>query len=587
MQEKKKNDVMSVINSYAGSHRHLIKLGRCLGAISAFVAMVPFMYIWLIIKTALEGKDLDGIRSLGWQAVLITICGMLIYIGALMCTHKAAFRVQANMRKCLMKKIMALPLGVFDKEGTGKIRRIVNDTTAATETYIAHNLVDKAVANVTPIGLLILLLFFNWKFGLICMIPAVIGFSFMSVMMGSGMKKKMEEYQDALGVMSSEAVEYVRGVPVVKTFGQTINSFTRFKTAIEKYAKWAIDYTVSLRIPMTGFMTGINAIFAFIVFSAFVFSKGGITPDLVLDVMYYIIITPLITVTLSKVAYAGEQEMMIVDSINRIHAILDVEELKQAKDEVALKDYSITLEDISYHYEGAEQNAVDHLSVEIPSGSHVAFVGPSGGGKTTTAELIARFFDVSEGAVKIGGVNVKEIPFSQLMNTVSFVFQDSRLLKTSIFENVRLARPDATREEVMEALKKAQCMDIIEKIPQGMDTVIGAKGTYLSGGEQQRISIARAILKDAPVLILDEATAFADPDNEAKVQKAFEEMAKEKTLIMVAHRLSTVTNTDRIFVLKDGTCVESGKHEELLKKGGLYHDMYEEYTKSVEWKVGA
>ena len=531
MQEKKKNDVMSVINSYAGSHRHLIKLGRCLGAISAFVAMVPFMYIWLIIKTALEGKDLDGIRSLGWQAVLITICGMLIYIGALMCTHKAAFRVQANMRKSLMKKIMALPLGVFDKEGTGKIRRIVNDTTAATET-------------------------------------------FMSVMMGSGMKKKMEEYQDALGVMSSEAVEYVRGVPVVKTFGQTINSFTRFKTAIEKYAKWAIDYTVSLRIPMTGFMTGINAIFAFIVFSAFVFSKGGITPDLVLDVMYYIIITPLITVTLSKVAYAGEQEMMIVDSINRIHAILDVEELKQAKDEVTLKDYSITLEDISYHYEGAEQNAVDHLSVEIPSGSHVAFVGPSGGGKTTTAELIARFFDVSEGAVKIGGVNVKEIPFSQLMNTVSFVFQDSRLLKTSIFENVRLARPDATREEVMEALKKAQCMDIIEKLPQGMDTVIGAKGTYLSGGEQQRISIARAILKDAPVLILDEATAFADPDNEAKVQKAFEEMAKEKTLIMVAHRLSTVTNTDRIFVLKDGTCVESGKHEELLKKGGLYHDMY-------------
>ena len=306
-----------------------------------------------------------------------------------------------------------------------------------------------------------------------------------------------------------------------------------------------------------------------------------------LDVMYYIIITPLITVTLSKVAYAGEQEMMIVDSINRIHAILDVEELKQAKDEVALKDYSITLEDISYHYEGAEQNAVDHLSVEIPSGFHVAFVGPSGGGKTTTAELIARFFDVSEGAVKIGGVNVKEIPFSQLMNTVSFVFQDSRLLKTSIFENVRLARPDATREEVMEALKKAQCMDIIEKLPQGMDTVIGAKGTYLSGGEQQRISIARAILKDAPVLILDEATAFADPDNEAKVQKAFEEMAKEKTLIMVAHRLSTVTNTDRIFVLKDGTCVESGKHEELLKKGGLYHNMYEEYTKSVEWKVGA
>lgn len=547
---------------------------------------MPFYEIWKIIKIAIDGTELQRISVIAWQAVGITIFAMLLYIAALMCTHIAAFRVQANMRTALMERIMTLPLGVFDKEGTGKIRRIVMESTAATETYIAHTLADKTVASATPVGLAVLFLAFDWKMGLICFIPAILGFAFMAGMMGKEMQKKMAEYQNALDNMSSEAVEYVRGIPVVKTFGQTVHSFRRFKDSIDNYGRWTVDYTISLRKSMVGFMTAINAIFAVLIAAAYAFSRGGITPELILNVMYYIIVTPMITVALTKMAYSGEAEMTLLDSMKRIQNILDMQELPEAVEGCSLANCSVNLEKVSYRYEGAETDAVHNLSLTIEAGQHVAFVGPSGGGKTTTAELIARFFDVKEGSIRIGGVDVKDIPQDKLMNTVSFVFQDSRLLKKSILENVRLGRPGATQAEVMEALRKAQCMDIIEKLPEGIHTVIGSKGTYLSGGEQQRIVIARAFLKNAPILILDEATAFADPDNEAKVQAAFAELSKGKTLIMIAHRLSTVTDADRIFVLKEGSLVEFGSHAELLKKGGLYSKMYTDYTKSVDWKVG-
>ena len=486
-----------------------------------------------------------------------------------------------------MKHIVTLPLGVFDQAGTGKIRRIVNESSAATETYIAHNLADKAVASATPVGLVVLMLAFDWRIGLICLIPAIIGFLFMMGMMGKEMQEKMREYQNALEVMSSEATEYVRGIPVVKTFGQTVFSFKRFKNALDDYEKWCVSYTISLRKSMMGFMTGINAIFVALVFAGFLLSGNGVTSELILNMMYYIIITPLLTVTLTKIAYAGEQEMQVIDSIKRIDGILNIRPLSETDQEKQPKDYSVELKNIRYRYPDAEKAAVHDLSLSIPSGQHVAFVGPSGGGKTTTAALIARFFDVQEGTIEIGGVNVKDIPQSALMKMVSFVFQDNKLLKGTILDNVRLAKPEATDAEVMEALKKAQCMDIIKKLPDGIHTVIGTKGTYLSGGEQQRIAIARAVLKNAPILILDEATAFADPDNEAMVQKAFEELSVGKTLIMIAHRLTTVADADRIFVLKDGTCAEAGSHKELMEKGGLYKEMFEEYTRSIEWKVGA
>ena len=583
----KKDNVMKVINEYAGSYRYVIMLGRVLAALSALVGMIPYYDLWKIIKVAVSGENLSQISGLAWQAVGIMILSMLMYVGALMCTHVSAFRVQANLRTRLMKHIVTLPLGVFDQAGTGKIRRIVNESSAATETYIAHNLADKAVASATPVGLVVLMLAFDWRIGLICLIPAIIGFLFMMGMMGKEMQEKMREYQNALEVMSSEATEYVRGIPVVKTFGQTVFSFKRFKNALDDYEKWCVSYTISLRKSMMGFMTGINAIFVALVFAGFLLSGNGVTSELILNMMYYIIITPLLTVTLTKIAYAGEQEMQVIDSIKRIDGILNIQPLSETKQAKQPKDYSVELKNIRYRYPDAEKDAIHDLSLSIPSGQHVAFVGPSGGGKTTTAALIARFFDVQEGVIKIGGVNVKDIPQSALMKMVSFVFQDNKLLKGTILDNVRLAKPEATDAEVMEALKKAQCMDIIKKLPDGIHTVIGTKGTYLSGGEQQRIAIARAVLKNAPILILDEATAFADPDNEAMVQKAFEELSVGKTLIMIAHRLTTVADADRIFVLRDGTCAEAGSHKELMEKGGLYKEMFEEYTRSIEWKVGA
>lgn len=580
-------DHMKLIRKYAGGHKNLITLGRLIAAISAIVILIPYYDLWKIIRIAVKGEDTSRISHYAWQAVLLTVASLLIYIAALLCTHIAAFRVQANMRSSLMKRIITLPLGVFDEDGTGKIRRVVNDSTAATETFIAHQLPDKAVAAVTPIGLLVLIFAFNWKIGLICLIPAVIGFCVIMSMMGKDMQEKMKQYQNALDTMSSEATEYVRGIPVVKTFGQTIHSFKRFKNAIQSYGKWTTDYTIMLRIPMTAFLTCINSVFVFIVIAAFAFSKDGVTSGLILNIMYYIIITPLITVALTKVAYSGEAEMTLIDALMRVESIMEIQPLPESSSGKMPKDHSVELKNVTYRYKDATRDAVKNVSLKIGSGEHVALVGPSGSGKTTLAELIVRFFDVSEGEILVGGVNVKEIPSSELMKMVSFVFQDSRLIKKSIFENVRMAKPDATEEEVMDALKKAQCMDIIEKLPNGIHTVIGEKGTYLSGGEQQRITIARAVLKDAPILILDEATAFADPDNESKVQAAFEEMSKGKTIIMIAHRLSTVMNADRIVVFDDGRCVESGKHGELMQKNGLYKRMFDEYSRSISWKVGA
>ncbi len=587
MGKTEKYDHMKLIREYAGGHKHLITMGRCLAGVSAVMTLIPYYELWKIIRTAVNGEDPAKITGYAWSAVGLIIGALFVYIAALLCTHIAAFRVQANMRSSLMRRIITLPLGVFDEDGTGRIRRIVNDSTAATETFIAHNLADKTVAMITPIGLLVLVFAFNWKIGLICMIPALIGFACVMSMMGKGMQEKMKEYQDALETMSSEATEYVRGVPVVKTFGQTVHSFKRFKACIDGFGKWATEYTLMLRLPMTAFMTCINAIFAFIVIAAFVVTKDGIGNADILNVMYYIIITPLVTVALTKIAYSGEAEMNLIDALKRVDRIMEIEPLSDNGSGKEPADHGIELKNVTYRYKGAVRDAVSDVSLSIAAGEHVALVGPSGSGKTTLAELMVRFFDVTNGEILIGGVNVKDIPSSELMKQVSFVFQDSRLIKKSIFENVRMAKPEAKEEEVLEALRKAQCMDIIDKLPDGIHTVIGEKGTYLSGGEQQRITIARAVLKDAPILILDEATAFADPDNETKVQAAFEELSKGKTLIMIAHRLSTVMNADRIFVMEDGRCIETGSHSKLMNENGLYKRMFDEYTRSIEWKVGA
>lgn len=583
----KKQSSLARLFAYAGNYKYLTILSWILSVISAWIALVPFYYIWKIIREVLnaapEYSQVEHLSSYGWSAVLSALLSMVIYIGALMCSHIAAFRVQANMRAEMMHHIVTLPLGFMDSEGSGKIRKTVNECSAATEAYLAHQLPDQAGAYATPVGLLVLLLVFDWRLGLLSLIPVGLAFLIMGSMMGKKMEQKMKEYQNALEEMSSEAVEYVRGIPVVKTFGQSVFSFKRFRTSIEKYEKWTIAYTEDLRIPMVAYTTIINAVFTILIAAAFFFTASN---TFLLNLLFYIIITPIITVTLNKIMFSSENKMIVADALARVDGIMDRRPLEESGREEHPKDHSIIFERVSFRYEDAAKDALHQINLKIGEGEHVAFVGPSGGGKTTLASLIARFFDVTEGAVKIGGVDVRDIPSKELLEQVSFVFQDSKLLKMSIYDNVRMGKKDASREEVMEALKNAQCEDIIEKLPDGMDTIIGTKGTYVSGGEAQRLSIARAMLKNAPILILDEATAFADPDNETKVQEAFSRLSKGKTVVMIAHRLSSVTNADRIFVLKDGEIEESGTHESLEKANGLYAHMWEKYNQSVCWKVG-
>lgn len=576
---------------YAGGHKWLTYISLALAAISAWIALIPFYDIWRIIKEILEVRpnfsEAVNISRYGWEAVGFALLSLFVYIVALMCSHKAAFRVQANMRTSMMEHIMKLPLGYVEAEGTGKIRRIVVESTAATETFLAHNLPDKAVSIATPIGLLAMMMYFDWRLGLICLIPAAIAFAIMgTLMMGPKMAADMKQYQNALETMSSEAVEYVRGIPVVKTFGQTVYTFKRFKGAIDEYEKWTLGYTKNMMLPMTLFTTAANGIFAAIIIAAFAFTGGGVTEVFVLNLLFYMLITSVLTVTIMKVAYAGESQMIVNDALNRMSEILETEPLPDNGKNEKPANSSVALENVAFSYENSGNNAIDGVNLSVKSGEHIALVGPSGGGKTTLASLIARFWDVKSGSVKIGGADVRNIPSNELMNHVSYVFQDSRLLKMSILDNVRMGRPTASDEDVMQALRDAQCMDIIEKFPDGVNTMIGSKGIYVSGGECQRLSIARAFLKNAPILILDEATAFADPDNERLVQQAFEKLSKDKTVIMIAHRLSTVTNADCIYVLADGKIAESGKHGELISQNGIYCRMWSEYNRSVAWQVG-
>lgn len=586
----KKQSALTRLFEYAGNYKYFTMLSRILSVISAWIALVPFYYIWRIMKEVLDVApaydQAKGITSLGWSAVGFALLSMIIYIVALMCSHIAAFRIQANMRSAMMHKIVKLPLGFMDQDGSGKIRKIVQESSEATETYLAHQLPDRAGAIATPIGLLVLLVVFDWRLGLLSLVPVVAAFLVMSSMTGKNMEIKMKEYQNSLEEMSSEAVEYIRGIPVVKTFGQSVFSFKRFRKAIDNYEKWVISYTKDMRLPMVGYTTTINAVFAILIAAAFWFSKGTDDKTFLLNLLFYIIITPIITVTLNKIMYSSENKMLVEDALKRVDGILECEPLEQAKEPKMPKDASIVFENVSFRYKDGIMDALHGVNLKIEPGEHVAFVGPSGGGKTTLASLIARFFDVTEGKLFVGGVDVREIADEKLMETVSFVFQDSKLLKMSIYDNIRMGKKDATKEQVLHALKEAQCMDIIEKMPQGIDTVIGTRGTYVSGGEAQRLSIARAMLKDAPILILDEATAFADPDNEVKVQEAFSRLSKGKTVIMVAHRLSSVTNADRICVLKDGEIVETGNHESLTKQNGIYAHMWKEYNQSIQWKVG-
>ena len=573
---------------YAGGHRVFTYTSLALSAISALMALIPFLYIWMILRDVLAAApdyaQAVNIPHYGWMAVLFAVLSYLVYVCALLCSHLSAFRVATNLRLAVTKHLAELPLGFTERFGSGQLRKIIQESTGAAETYLAHQLPDQAGAMATPVGLLVLLFAFDWRLGLLSLIPVFLGFAVMSAMTGKRMEEKMRQYGNALAAMSNEAVEYVRGIPVVKTFGQSVFSFKRFKATIDEYEKWVVAYTKEMRRPMLLYTAAVNGVFAFLIAGGLLFTRNGVTPEFLLNLLFYIIITPVISLTLTKIMYMSENKMVVADALSRIDSVLDAEPVPAFGQPQHPQNSSVTLRDVHFSYDGKAE-VIKGVSMDIKPGQTVALVGPSGGGKSTLASLICRFFDVQGGSVSIGGADVRAIPKEELMDTVAFVFQNSKLLKGTILDNVRLGRPDATEEEVLAALKTAQCMDIIEKFPEGIHTVIGSKGVYLSGGEQQRIAIARAVLKNAPVLILDEATAFADPDNEAKVQAAFARLAKGKTVLMIAHRLSTVANADCIYVVQDGQIVESGTKDELCAQNGLFARMWQDYQASVQWKV--
>lgn len=580
--------------TFAGKYRFLTGTGCVLSGISSVIALAPYLCMWNVVKEVVLtwNTGLDG-RSLvhwGWLAVASSLISMLFYYGALMCTHLSAFRTARNMKTAALHHLTRLPIGYFKQEGSGKLRRIIDDGAGQTETYLAHQLPDLVGAIVTPVAVLVLLLVFDWRFGLISLVPMGVGVFFLSRMMGTGMAECMRQYQNALEDMNNEAVEYVRGIPVVKTFQQSIFSFKSFHDSILRYRDWAVNYTISLRIPMCAYTVSINGIFAILIPAGILLagdiSRGASYTAAALDIIFYILFSPICVAMMDKIMWTSENTMAAKDAMNRVLKILKEEPLSEPPAPKKPKDYTIQFQDVTFSYRKGGIAALDKVSLTVPQGATVAVVGASGSGKTTLVSLIPRFFDVNGGSITIGGADVREIGTEELMKMVSFVFQDCHLFKDTLLNNIRAARPQAAEAEVRRALEAARCEDIIEKMPQGLHTVVGTKGVYLSGGEVQRIALARAILKDAPIVLLDEATAFADPDNEYLIQQGFEKLVEGKTVIMIAHRLSTVCRADRIFVMEKGHIAEEGSHNALLASGGLYARMWEDYQRSVEWKVG-
>lgn len=579
---------------YTGNYRGLLYSGLFLSAISMVLGMAPYICIWLVIRdlvsVAPNWTQATEIAQYGWMAFAFAVGGILIYFFALMCTHLAAFRTSSNIRKRGMAHLMKTPLGFFDNNASGLLRNRLDGAASETETLLAHNLADIVGTVAMFIAMLVLMFIFDWRMGAACLLAAVISVLSMFTMMGGKNAKLMQEYQAAQDKMSKAGTEYVRGIPVVKVFQQTVYSFKAFKQAIEDYSEKAEKYTDGVcRMPQSVNLTFTDGAFVFLIPVALFLAPSALNSGnfagFVTNFAFYAVFSAIISTALAKIMFAASGSMLAQTALKRIDTVMNAPVLEITENPKTPNGNKVEFNDVSFTYEGADHPALSHVSFVAESGQTVALVGPSGGGKTTAASLIPRFWDVSEGAVKVGGIDVREVDPHVLMEHIAFVFQNNRLFKTSIIENVRAARPGASREEVQKALEAAQCMDIIDKLPNGMDTAIGSEGTYLSGGEQQRIALARAILKDAPIVVLDEATAFADPENEVLIQKAFATLTRGKTVIMIAHRLSTVTRADKIIVLDGGQVAEEGTHEELIEKSGLYARMWNEYNQAAKWKI--
>ena len=584
----KKQSDLSRLMGYAGNYRYFTYASWVLSAVSALVALVPFVYIWKILRDVLNAApdyaQAVNIPRYGWMAVLFAVLSYLIYIAALMCSHLSAFRVATNLRLAVSEHLAVLPLGFAETFGSGKLRKIIHESTGAAETYLAHQLPDQYNAIATPVGLLVLLLAFDWRLGLLSLAPVVLAFLIMATMTGKRMAEKMRQYGNALEAMSNEAVEYVRGIPVVKTFGQSVFSFKKFKATIDEYEKWVISYTKDLRLPMMFYTAAVNGVFAFLIAGGLLFTAHGVTPEFLLNLLFYIIITPVISLTLTRMMYMSESKMVVADALARIDSVLEAAPMQVQAVPQYPKDSSVTLRDVHFSYDGKTE-VIKGVSLEIQPGQTVAFVGPSGGGKTTVSRLAARFWDYQKGSITVGGMEVSRIDPEKLMSLYSIVFQDVTLFDNTILENIRLGRKGATDEEVLAAAKLANCEEFAEKLPDKWNTNIGENGCALSGGERQRISIARAFLKDAPIILLDEATASLDVENETAIQEALSRLIKDKTVLIIAHRMRTVSSADKIVVLKDGAVAEQGSPAQLLHKGGIFAHMVQLQTKSQGWSL--
>ena len=593
--EKQKSGELSRMFSYAGNFHILTILGCILSGISTILSMLPFVCIWLVIRDLIQAFAAGDISlatestHYAWMAVAFAVASILIYFIALNCTHLAAFRTATNMRKSAIHHIVTLPLGYFSQNASGRLRKIIDDNAGLTEGFLAHQLPDLTGAAVMPFAVIVLIFLFDWRLGICCLIPMGISVIFLKQMMGGDNAQFMSKYMTALETMNKEAVEYIRGIPVVKVFQQTIYSFKNFHAAIEEYEKFASGYALKCRIPLTGFTVTLNGTFVLLIPVA-MFILSGISgqaayENIVLDFLFYSLFTPVCATMMNRIMFASEQLMAAKSAVSRVDEILQEKPLKEPEHPMIPTDASIVFSDVSFAYPGAKEKALDHISFEVPAGKTVVLVGASGSGKSTAASLIPRFYDVQSGSVTVGGVDVRNIEKRELMKRVAFVFQNTHLFKDTLLNNIKAARPDATREEVLQAADEAQCKDIIDRLPNGLDTLVGTGGTYLSGGENQRIALARAILKDAPIIILDEATASLDVDNETEIQNAISRLVKGKTVLIIAHRMRTVEAADKIVVLSDGIVAESGTHEELMKKNGLYHRLVDLQTASANWKL--
>lgn len=573
-----------------GKRKVLLPAAMLLSALSALAGMLPYILIWLIVRELLEHGEITSsgnVVTYAWWAAGMAVASIVLYFAALMSSHLAAFRVESNLRKEAMRQIVRMPLGFFDINTSGRIRKIIDDNAGVTHSFLAHQLPDLAATFLVPLVAAILIFVFDWILGLACIVPVIIAMLVMGFMMNAEGRQFMKSYMTSLEEMNTEAVEYVRGIPVVKVFQQTIYSFKNFHRCIMNYNKMVFGYTRMWEKPMSLYTVIINGFVFFLApLAILLIGYSGNYASVLLNFFLFVLITPVFSQSIMKSMYLNQALGQASEAIGRLENLVAYEHLTVVEHPQPVKEFSIQFEKVSFSYPGANQKAVDYVSFTIPQGNTVALVGASGGGKTTIARLVPRFWEATEGKVLIGGINVREIAPEELMKYISFVFQNTKLFKTSLLENIKYGNPDATMEEVERAVDMAQCREIINKLPLGLNTKIGTEGTYLSGGEQQRIVLARAILKNAPIIVLDEATAFADPENEHLIQQALKELTKGKTVLMIAHRLSSITDADNILVIDKGKIAEQGTHANLLGKQGIYYHMWNEYQQSVRWTIG-